>query len=109
MGVRRLRNEVARRQAAVLRPQAQDERAMSVHQRQRRLRVARSVLAGRLQAGEAEGGGGDGGQERGAAAARAGGELELELEGGFVRPTSGADDDGVGRAARGPGKRQRLE
>lgn len=52
--VQQLRQEVARRQAAVLRPQLAEEKALAVHQRQKRLRVARSVLAQRLAAGECE-------------------------------------------------------
>jgi hypothetical protein len=61
MGLEQLRGEVARRQAAVLQPELAEERGMGMHLRQKRLRVARSVLAARLAAGAAEEGGGGGG------------------------------------------------
>lgn len=54
-----LRVEVARRQAAVLAPQREEERGMAPAERQRRLRVARDVLSERTRPGDGGLGGGD--------------------------------------------------
>jgi hypothetical protein len=96
-----LKKEVTARQAAVLAPRTEDERAAGPEARQRRLRVARDVLSARLEEvqrareeeGEEEGGwcGGGGG----GFVADGGGEWVREAAGGF----SGEE----------PHKRQRVE